>query len=686
MKLPKFTLIQKIDLPGDVNCNFDYDSKGNPELLCDVVKQPTISIENNQINQSDDEWVIKRGNKAISLYKGNEKVLVDESSSNLIDYISVDNKIYPIYFKNGKYIFNGYEYEKYIFYNARKIFLSKDRVEIYYKGNRIEIENGKKLYLSKNYVSVIRDNLTIVVDKFGNINKLNIEGKYLGYNQIYGDIFWEERGIIRSTRKGTLGICVDEVNLIGEFQGGLLIICGDKLKYYYNYGWRELNYNVESEFFIALSKSYIGLLDSNGRLIIYDNSFSKLIEFSNVSSFTVDNKKIYMISKNGVIASSLLLENYKPFKVINSYNSFQSPITINIDNGYWQDVHIENGQIINIKDEDGNSKLIYVEPYEFKKGHLYLHLGNLFFSTSLTLNYSSDESHIEFVDGKIFLATKGGKLIKYPDKNAILVGVLRFAIPTRMEATISVNIADVVYNIKLEDEKVGEKKVEIPLHLYQNADKLPIKTNVYVGHKLIDSFEFLLPVVVISDKEHDKLVEEVRIIDNSLYKQVLLKRNQFFEWEETYEHPADYQSVIVAKEGNIIDLDSNKIKVEKGYKVHKVQKSNFSREYLIFGIENPIEGITLSYDKHLLLIDVQIKEGVPFEIVYGVHSYRGISRGVNRISFPIEPTYNWIKIRAYYWGFTWEKEYYFNSLHTSFILGYNIANNLKEILRTFGIQ
>ncbi|TRM99615.1 hypothetical protein DJ530_08660, partial [Sulfolobus sp. E1] len=685
MKLPKFTLIQKIDLPGDVNCNFDYDSKGNPELLCDAIKQPTINIENNQINQSDDEWIIKRGNKAISLYKGNENVVIDESSNNVIDYVFFDNKIYPIYFKNGKYIFNGNEYEKYIFYNARKIFLNKDKVEIYYKGNRIEIENGRKLYLSKNYISIVRDNLTVIIDKFSNINKLNITGKYLGYNEIYGDIFWEEKGIIKSARKRTLGICVDEVHLIGEFQGGLLIICGDKLKYYYNYGWRELNYYVESEFFIALSKSYIGLLDSNGKLAIYDNSFSKLIEFSNVSSFTVDNKKIYMMSKNGVIASSLLLENYKPFRVINSHNSFQSPVTINIDNGYWQDIHIENGQIINIKDEEGSSKLIYIEPYEFRKGNLNLHLGNLFFSTSLILNYSSDEPHIEFVDGKIFLATKGGKLIKYPDKNAILVGVIRFAIPTKVEANISINVADVVYNIKLEDEKVGEKKVEIPLNLYQSMDKLPIKINVYVWRKLIDSFEFLLPIVVISDNDHNKLVEEVRIIDNSLYKRVLLKRNQFFEWEEIYVHPADYKGVIVEKEGNVIDLDGSKIAVEKGYKIHKVQKNNYSREYLIFGIENPIEEITLNYNKHSLLIHAQIKKGVPFEIIYGVHSYRGVSEGVSKISFPIEPTYNCIKIRAYYWGFTWEKEYYFNSLHTSLILGYRISNHLKEILRTFGI-
>lgn len=687
MTLPYFILYQKLNIPEIINCWFNNYENNKINLVCNTVEQPLITIEKDKINISSGRWIFRKGNVLISIDQdGKEKVIRDDSNNYVIDYISLgDNEIYPIYLKNKKYLFSGNEYEKYVVYLDKKILIDRNKINIFLRNKTIELEKGKQYYLSKNYISIVYEEGTKVIDNAGNVLNFKIQGKYLGFNEIYGDIFKTEQGVIFSSRKGVIGICVDESYLIGEMQGGLVILCGDKLKYYYNTGWREIERHVESELSVNLSNNLLGILRSNNELHIYDINFNELIKFENVYSFILDYKRFYLLSNDKVIAIGFPVENYNPIKIINNNNTVKSPITLQIDETYLYNLTVEKGKVIEIKELENRSKLVLIEPYEFKKGSLNIMIGNKYFKLIQNIPYESEVSNIEFKDLRLLVSNNNGRVIGHVDKNGLLLGTIKYRIPTRSPIEFSIIIYDNIYKYEVTDNN-SDIILNIPLKLSKTIiGKIPMKLEVYINQRMIESLEYLVPVITVNNNEKCNTIKR-KIINNSSIREIITKRNNIFEWEDIFEYPGEYQGILVAREGDIIEIEGEKIKINKGFNLIKITKSeNYSREYVILGVENPIKEVYIEYKAKLVNIKLNIDNNVPFEVFYGPHSYRGISRGVNEISLPIEPTYNLIKVRAIAHGFKWEVNYTFNSLYYSLLIAKNHAELLKRSLLSFGI-
>lgn len=181
---------------------------------------------------------------------------------------------------------------------------------------------------------------------------------------------------------------------------------------------------------------------------------------------------------------------------------------------------------------------------------------------------------------------------------------------------------------------------------------------------------------------------KIIIINNSVEKEVAIVKNEIFEWKELFEYPLEYKGILFGKVGEKIEVDGEKIIVRDGYDLVKIVKDNgnYIREYLLISIKNPIKSINAELKGDQLIIKLDMEPNIPFEIFYGPHSYRGISKEGNHIIFPIEPVYNSIKIRAYTQGFTWESQYdLVNIIKLSISMALSEAMAIKEVLSNFGI-
>ncbi|QGA67875.1 protein UpsX [Sulfolobus sp. E11-6] len=689
MEIPYFIHYQKLDLNfiSKFNCWFELKDDDYVQLMCNVLRQPSITINESGIKMSDNKWIYRKGNFLVMVEDDKETIIRKDENENVVDYIMYnDSEFYPIYLRGRKYYLNGEEYEKYVSYLDKKILIGKHKLTIILGNKQLDVDRGDQIYVSRYYISVTYDSGTKVIDREGNALYFNFKGDYLGFIQSYGNIYMSSEGIIVSSKKGNIGICIDNAYLIGEFSGGLLILCGESLKQYYNTGWREIERNIESELFVNSNKNLLGIL-KNGKLYIFDNNFHKISIFDNVISFNFNSKRIYLVSSDGIIGIAKFEGNYKPIKIINRNNSIQNPIILQVDEHYFHNFNIKNGKVLDIKVSEDKRKIVLIEPFEYTKGLLEISAGNLFFSFMHTIPYTSQLPKIEFSDVKILAADEGGTLIGNPNKNALLVFNIKYSIPTRSQITFTVEALSQTFKFTTM-ENHGEKLLEIPLSI--SNLKLPdvqVKVYVNVDERLVMSLEFLAPIEI-ARKEANLNRSKIIIINNSIEKEIAIVKNEIFEWKELFEYPLEYTGILFGKVGEEIEVDGEKIIVKDGHNLIKIVKNSGSyvREYLLIGVKNPIKSVNAELKGDYLIIKINMEPNIPFELFYGPHSFRGISKEVNHIVFPIEPTYNSIKISAYSYGFKWESRYDLgNIINLSISIALSEAMTIKEILSNFGI-
>ncbi|MEM3940004.1 MAG: hypothetical protein QXY68_07755, partial [Saccharolobus sp.] len=312
-------------------------------------------------------------------------------------------------------------------------------------------------------------------------------------------------------------------------------------------------------------------------------------------------------------------------------------------------------------------------------------IGNDFYSIQQEISYESDRPNVEFYNMKLLVSTDNGKLIENPDRNSLLSGNIKYSIPTHLPIKLSINVLDQIYTIQL-DKNSSEETIRVSLKLKSiNSDKIPVRLDIYAGQRVVDSFEYMVPVAIVQKPKLSYKLEKRTIINNSMVKNVIIRKDDMFQWEEIFEYPLDYQGVIIARVGDIVEIDGEKINVNKGYNYFRITKENYSKEYLILGVVSPINEVNVRVHGDSIIVNANIDADIPFEIFYGTHSYRGISRRNNEIVFPLEPTYNSIKIRAFLHGFKWEVRYNINSLKVSLINAVYNSKQILEYLHSFGI-
>ncbi|ACP55949.1 protein UpsX [Saccharolobus islandicus] len=689
MVIPDFILYQKLDLNfiTKFNCWLKLKDEDSVQLVCNVLRQPSVDINEFGIRMSDNKWIFRKGNFVVMIEDDKETIIRKDENEYVVDYIMYNNnEIYPIYLKGRKYILNGEEYEKYLSYLDKKILIGKSKLTIILGNKHLDVDRGDRVYVSRHSISIIYDNVTKVINNKGIASYFNFKGDYLGFIQSYGNIYRSSEGIIVSSKKGNIGICIDDAYLIGEFSGGLLILCGESLKQYYNTGWREIERNIDSEFFVNSNRNLFGIL-KNGKLYIFDNNFNKLFIFDNVTSFNFNFKRIYLVSNDGTVGIATLEDNYKPIKVINRNNSIQNPIILQVDENYSHSFNIKNGKMLDIKVVEDKKKIVLIEPFEYSKDSLEISAGNTFFSFMYTIPYTSQLPKIEFSNAKILAADEGGALIGNPDKNALLMFNIKYSIPTRSQITFTIEALSQIYKLTTM-ENYGKKSLKIPLTI-NNLKLSDVQVNVYahVDDRLVASLEFLAPMEIVRKKANLNR-NKIIIINNSVKKEVAIVKNEIFEWKELFEYPLEYKGILFGKVGEKIEVDGEKIIVRDGYDLVKIVKDNgnYIREYLLISIKNPIKSINAELKGDQLIIKLDMEPNIPFEIFYGPHSFRGISKEGNHIIFPIEPVYNSIKIRAYTQGFTWESQYdLVNIIKLSISMALSEAMAIKEVLSNFGI-
>jgi hypothetical protein len=123
MVIPDFILYQKLDLNfiTKFNCWLKLKDEDSVQLVCNVLRQPSVDINEFGIRMSDNKWIFRKGNFVVMIEDDKETIIRKDENEYVVDYIMYNNnEIYPIYLKGRKYILNGEEYEKYLSYLDKK--------------------------------------------------------------------------------------------------------------------------------------------------------------------------------------------------------------------------------------------------------------------------------------------------------------------------------------------------------------------------------------------------------------------------------------------------------------------------------------------------------------------------------------------------------------------------------------
>ncbi|PVU77171.1 hypothetical protein DDW12_07980, partial [Sulfolobus islandicus] len=100
MVIPDFILYQKLDLNfiTKFNCWLKLKDEDSVQLVCNVLRQPSVDINEFGIRMSDNKWIFRKGNFVVMIEDDKETIIRKDENEYVVDYIMYNNnEIYPIY-------------------------------------------------------------------------------------------------------------------------------------------------------------------------------------------------------------------------------------------------------------------------------------------------------------------------------------------------------------------------------------------------------------------------------------------------------------------------------------------------------------------------------------------------------------------------------------------------------------
>ncbi|BFH74419.1 hypothetical protein SJAV_23630 [Sulfurisphaera javensis] len=669
--IPHILSVFDINLPKDVNFWF-LTHEDVIQIYSDALKTPEIKIKNDIDVKG--HWLLKKGSNVIRVEDGENEIVYSNQSA--YDFILVGEDIYTVEKKGKNFVFNGSKFlnykHKYSFY----VLDNKSNTVVITNGKLIELNKAIKYRINPNFINLIYDEYSLIIDNFGNKKEIKKPSFYLGKTSL-GYIYQTLAGkITMESEYDLLGICSSDAYLIGESTSGIMIACGDKVKVYFRGGWSYLSSisNINASF-----ANYNYVIITDNLTTVYNGELKKLYDLQNVHSIVADRKNIYVISNSRRIYILDQTEK-EPIEILSSYNSLENSAIIKVNKKYLGEIKNDNKIIKIAEREEGDNVLLFIEPYRLTSVISSISIENELFKYSQNININSDKPEIKLVEGYIVKAV-GGRIKGNTDfYNSIIKLKIKYNIPSRIKKILRLKIEGKEYTFEIENTN-GEISINIPYVKFDSNEEiitLSIERNGFI--ELMN--EYVLPIKQV--EENPQYVSK-EIIENASRKILQISEKDAFEWIRTFEYPSIYDNVIIAKEGSEINIEGINIKVKGGKQIISINKDNYKKEYIIYGLSYPIKEIYGNIIGNDLFIKIKYLYNLPTTIIYGTQIQTSTS---GDFVFRLDPTYSNIYVRVYYSNdIKWEKTYMIeNILEKSIINAFYIANKLKEELGNYGIM
>jgi len=666
--IPKILQTYEQKIPLELNYWF-LKENDQIRLLSDAIKNPEIRIDKEL--KIKGEWIYSKDHHIVRRSEDKEEIIY--SNNNAISFIYLDDHLYPIERRGKNIFFNGEKYTSFQHKFSFSLLENKNRILVFTNNKVIELEKPVRYRINPSYVNLVYDNYSIIIDLDGNKSSYKRPDFYLGTSS-KGKIFQTLSGkIVTEGEYELLGVCTSDAYYLGEASIGLVIICNNKLKYYYKGGWAYLS-NVST-----LTANYVNynyIITTDVLTSVYDGNLKKLFDLNNILTVIADRKYIYIVSNSRKIYIIEPSDDYFPIDVIQDSQG----IIIAVDKRAQGVIKLGKG-LIKVDETNNEEKdIIRVEPSRLLVStQSKIEVSNELFTYYKDISIPPLNSELNLIEGYI-LVTKGGRVKNINDYyNAILKARIKYSIPTRLASVIKLKILGKEYSLTLNNSK-GEISIAIPIVKFNSNEELVLLSLERNG-SIEASKEYVIKVKEIKENKDYKRIER---IENVSKKIISRTEDEYFEWVKLEEYQSVYDNVIIAKEGDIVNIEGEKFEVKAGVQKVTIQKDNFSREYFIYGISSPIKGIKALIQADKLILKVDLKYALPITVIYGTQ-IKTSSNG--EFIFNLDPAYSTIIMKTYYSeNIKWEYKYELAKLIENTITEAEIVSNtLKEQLAIYGI-
>ena len=592
---------------------------------------------------------------------------------NAIDFLYIDNNIYPIERKGKNVIFNGEKYSAYYRKFGFSVLENKNKIQIFASNKEIELEKPTNYRINPLYVNLVYENDSVIIDINGNKFSYNRPDYYLGTSS-KGKIFQTLSGkIVTEGEYDLLGVCTSDAYYLGEASIGLILLCNNKLKYYYNGGWAYLS-NTSNLLANYVNHNYIITTDTQTN--VYDGNLKKLFDLNNVLSSIADRKYVYLISNSRKIYMIEPSNDYFPIEVSRDSQG----VIITIDKRAYNSVKFGKGLIKIYESNDGEKYIARVEPSRLSvTTQSKIEVSNELFTYYEDVIIPPIESELSLIEGYILMTRNGRVKGVNEHYNAILKARVKYKIPSKLGSVIKLKILGKEYPFTITSSE-GELSINIPIVKFNSNEEvlfLSLERNGFIE----TSKEYMIKVKEIKESTNYRIIKQ---IENVSRKVITKSEDEYFEWVKVEEYQDIYDNVIIAKERSIINIEGERFEVKTGFQKISIQRDKYTREYIVYGLPSPIKNIETVLRNNKLFINVDLAYKLPITVIYGTQIKTGSS---GEFVFELDPAYSTIILKAYYSNnIKWEFNYKINELIKSALMeAEKLSINIKEKLNDYGI-
>jgi len=646
-------------------------------IVSNALKTPEIYVSPGKISVIG-EWIYRSGNSVVTRDEEKEDI-IDYPTTEAIDFVYVDGVVRSIERKNKNIIYNGEKYSAYTKKYAFSVLENKNVDIIFVNGKEIEVEKPVSFRIYPTYVNLVYNDKSVVIDLKGNKTTYNKPEFYLGVSS-KGRLFQSLTGKITAERDSNLmGVCSSEVYYVGEASTGIVIVCDTKAKYYANNGWSFLG-NTSNLLGDFANFNYVIITDSQAT--VFNGDFERLFSLNSIHSAFADRKYIYVITNSRKLYIIEPVENYAPMLMLqDSYGA-----TITVEKTLYPSLKLGKGLVKVSETENGEKVTVRVEPTRLTQGaQSFIEISNDLFTYRKELNIPPAELNLDIEDAVILVSERGRVKGEADYYNALLKAKVKLKAPSKTNLNLKFRVHGKEKTQTI-TETEEEREFKVPLLKPDKNDEIVVISIERNGYTEV-SKEFPVKIEEVQEKKKSRIVEQ---IENAKRMIITKSEDEDFEWLRVKEYQDPYDNVIVAKAGEIITIEEQQFGVKHQFEVKAgvqkvtVKREGYKRDFIVYGLENPVKDIKASVVGNSFTVDVALAYKVPVTIIYGTQ----IQTNTNgKFVFDLDPFYDSIIVKAFYSDkIKWEMEYKTNSLiKEAFKQATSIAENIKEKLVEYGL-
>lgn len=654
------------ELPKELNYWF-VNENGKIKILSDAIKTPEIVVDREEL-KIHGEWIFRRGNTVVRRDEQGRESTIDYPAG-IIDFVPVDDTVFSVERKGKNLVYNGEKYSSFYRKFAFAVLEDKSKVVVFVDGKQLELEKPVTYRVTPSFINFVYNERSVVIDTEGEKVEFKRPDFYLGESS-KGKLFQTQSGKIVAGNE-TLGVCSSsDAYYLGEASVGVVIICGNKAKYFYRGGWAYLS-DVSSVQASFVNFNFVIVTDE--KTTVYDGNLRRLFELNNVHAVSADRKSVYTITNAKKLYVIELAESQAVEVKQEGYS-----IVLFVDKS--ASLKLEKGLIKVQEAQSGDKLRIIIEPTKLSEGaKSQVEISDELTNYKIDVNIPPAEVVLD-AEAKILMTRNGKVKDANGYYNALFIGKIRYKLPSMAESAIKVKVAgkDFSFNV---DKPEGEVQLKVPLTKFDSEEE-PFTVLAERNGYTEEVREYIAKVEEVKIKGETKTVERVV---NASRVSITKSEDDFFEYEiVAKEQPEIYDNVIMAKEGEVVSIEGQRFEVKGGLQKVNVQRENYSREYYIYGVPDPVNGIKVIAKGGKLFVSLDLKYQLPVTAFYGTQMQTNTT---GEFAFNLDPAYSLLVIKAYYCNMKFEFWYKLPDLTKTAVLQAIEASKILSgyLAENFGI-